>query len=71
MNFFQTNLQLNTCFKCIQFYHVNQLQAFQLFLSSFFQVKMVNHYEVPVTYQDIEHQLQKNILHHFFHYSFL
>ena len=31
---------------------------------------MVNHYEVHVIFQDIEHQLQENILHHFLHYSF-
>ena len=31
---------------------------------------MVNHYDVHVIFQDIEHQLQKNIFHHFFHYSF-
>ena len=32
---------------------------------------MVNHYEVHVTFEDIEHQLQENIFHHFVHYSFL
>ena len=32
---------------------------------------MVNHYEVDVIFQDIEHQLQESILHHFLHYSFL
>ena len=37
--------------------------------SIFFQVKMVNHYEVRVIFQDIEHQ--ENIIHHFLHYSFL
>ena len=42
-------------------------QAFQIFQSLFFQVKMVNHYEVHENYQDIEHQLQENTLHHFPH----
>ena len=38
--------------------------------TSFFQIKMVNHFEVNVLFQDIEHQLQKNVFHHFLHYSF-
>ena len=32
---------------------------------------MLSHYEVYVTFQGIEHQLQENILHHFLCYSFL
>ena len=52
-------------------YHVNQQQAFQLFQSSFFPVKMVNHCEGHVIFHDTEHELQQNILHHFLHYSFL
>ena len=47
------------------------LQAFPLFQLSFFLVKMVNHYDVHVIFQDIEHWLQENILHHFLHYSFM
>ena len=31
---------------------------------------MVNHYEVHEIFQDIEHQLEKNILHYFLRYSF-
>ena len=31
---------------------------------------MANHYEVDVIFQDIEHQFQENILHHFCHYSY-
>ena len=31
---------------------------------------MVNHDEVHVLFQDIDHQLQENILHHFLHFSF-
>ena len=31
------------------------LQAFPLFQLSFFLVKMVNHYDVHVIFQDIEH----------------
>ena len=44
-------------------------QAFRLLQSSFFLVKMVNHYEVHEIFQDIKHQLQENILHHFLHHS--
>ena len=50
------------------FYHTSLLQVFQL---SFFKVKWVNHFEDHVTYQDIEHQLQNNILYHFLCYIFL
>ena len=32
---------------------------------------MVNHYEDHVIFQDIEHQLQGNILHHILYYNFL
>ena len=35
------------------------------------QVERINHYEIHVFFQDIEHQLQENDLHHFLHYSFL
>ena len=41
-------------------------QAFQLFQSSSSQVKIVNHYEVHVVFQGIEHRRQENALHHFF-----
>ena len=58
------------CVQHIQFYRVNQPQAFQLFQSLFFQAKMVNHCEGYVIFQDVEHQLQQNILHHFLHYRF-
>ena len=34
--------------------------AFQLFQFSFFQVKMVNNYDLHVIFQDIGHQLQEN-----------
>ena len=33
-------------------------------------VKMVNHCEGHVIFQDIKHQLQENIIYHVFHYSF-
>ena len=29
---------------------------------------MVNNYETHVNFQDIEHQLRENTLHHFLHY---
>ena len=35
--------------------------VFMLFQFSFFQVKMVNHYEVYIIFQDIEHQLRESI----------
>ena len=38
--------------------------------SSFFQLKMINLYQVHVISQDIEYQLQENILHHFFIIAF-
>ena len=38
---------------------------------SILSVKMVNHNEVYVIFQDIEHQLPGNILNHFLQYSFL
>ena len=31
---------------------------------------MANHYLVYVIFQDIKHQLEENILHHFLNYSF-
>ena len=36
-----------------------------------FWYEWLNHYKNHVIFQDIEHQLQKNILHNFFHYSFV
>ena len=55
------------CVYPIQFYHVNQLQAFRRSQFLFFLVKMINHYEARVIFQDIKHQLQENILNNFFH----
>ena len=43
---------------------------FRVFQFSLFLVKMLNHYEVHAIFQDNEHQLQENIIHHFLHYSF-
>ena len=40
------------------------------FKFALFQLKMKNHYEVHVIFQDIEHQVQENILHHFLHNTF-
>ena len=34
-------------------------------------VKMVSHYAVYVNFQDIGHQLQEIILHHFLQYNFI
>ena len=58
------------CVEHIKVYYGNYLQAFRIFYCSSFLVKMVNHYENHVIFQDIEHQPQEDILHHFLHYSF-
>ena len=42
-----------------------------MFLFSFFLVKMVNHYQDHVIFQDIEHQLLEIILHGFLRNSYL
>ena len=64
-----TNPWLNSSFEfilCITYSVTLWKLAFRLFQFSFFLVKSVNHYE----FQDIAHQLQENIIHHFLHYSF-
>ena len=38
--------------------------------TSFSIFSIFMYYEIQVTFQDIEHQLQENILYHFLHYSF-
>ena len=58
------------CGQHMQIYHVNQLQAFQLLYSSLFQVKVVNHCKSHLSFQDIDHQLQENILYTFFIITF-
>ena len=45
--------------------------ATRLFQSSSCQVKIVNHYEVDVIFEDTEHQFQENIPDRFLHYNFL
>ena len=40
-------------------------------VNSFSLLKMVNHYEGHLDFQDIEHQLRENILYHFHDYSYL
>ena len=47
-------------------YHASWLQVFRLFQLSSFLVKMVNHCEINLILQDIEHQLRENILHSIF-----
>ena len=76
LTFFKTNPWFNACFKffmCITFSVLSYKIAtsFWIFHSSPSQVKMVNPYEVHVIFQDIEHQLQKDILHHFLHHNVL
>ena len=40
-------------------YSCKLVTNFSTFSFSFFQVKMVNHYEVHAIFQDIEHQIQE------------
>ena len=47
---------------------VTSFSTFSIFILS--GKKMVSHYEVHVVFQHIEHQLQKNIFHHFLHIIF-
>ena len=47
---------------------VTRLSTFPIFI---FLVKMINIYEDYVNFQDIEHQLEENTLHHILHYSLL
>ena len=44
--------------------------SFSTFSSFILSGKMVIHYEFHVIFQDIEHQLQENTIHHFLHCSF-
>ena len=63
-----TMLFFNFFFLCkwhILFYHAYWIQVFLLFQFSFFQEQRINYSEDHVIFQDIEHQLQENILHHF------
>ena len=72
---FKTNLWFNACFKflmCITYSvlwckSATSFSTISIFILS---VKMVNHYEVYVIFQDINHQLLENILHHFFRQIF-
>ena len=45
--------------------------SFSTFSIFILLVKVANHYEDNVNFQDIEYQLQENTLYHFLHYSFL
>ena len=44
---------------------------FSTFLIFILSHKMLYHYGGHVLFQDIEHQLEENMFHHFLHYSFL
>ena len=67
-SFHNTDPWFNACFKFIT---CMTYSAFCFFQFSFFQVKRVNHCTGYVNFQDIEHQLQEIVFHHFHHYSFL
>ena len=59
---------------CVQhncFYHKDYKQAYNIFKSSFFLVKLVNRCENYEAFWDIQHLLQVYILYHYFHPSFL
>ena len=55
------------------FFLATWLQVFQLFQFSFFQGNCEDHSfrEIVRIFQDIEHQLQENIFHHYPHCRFL
>ena len=59
---------VNACFKFITYityllvYMYISYKFFDLLQSSSSRVKMVNHYEVPVIFQDIEHQLKVSLI---------
>ena len=61
--FFNTNPWFSACFEVllwvqnIPFYHTSWLQVFQSFQLSLFLVKIVNHCELHVLLDDIEHWL--------------
>ena len=64
------------CFKflmCIKYSVLSCKLAtcFSTFSISILSGKNGKSYLVRVIFQDIEHQLRENILHHFLHYSFL
>ena len=46
-------------------------KVFQSSQFSLIQVKMVNHFEGHVIFQDTEHLFEENILDHYLHCSFL
>ena len=51
-------------------YEYGTSDAFYFLQVLFFLMKMVSPCEVLIIFGGIEHQIQKNILHHFHHYSF-
>ena len=57
-------------YKIFFFHRISWLQVFKPFQFLFFQVKMLNHHEGDVLFEDIKHQLQENILHHYLHCTF-
>ena len=55
------------CLKLLLTFLATRISTFSIFIIS---VKMVNHYEFHVIFQDIEYEVQESILHHFFDYIF-
>ena len=45
--------------------------SFRVFQFSFFEVETAIHYVSHAIFQDTEHQLRENILHHSLHFNFL
>ena len=67
------NTRFNVCFKfliCIT-YSCKFPISFSNFSIFILSAKKTNYCEGYVNCQNIEHQLQENILHHYHHYSFL
>ena len=74
--FLKINPGFDFCFKfliCIIYSVLSLKLATSFSASSVFVLsgKMVNYQEIQVIFNNIEHQLWENILHHFLHYSFL
>ena len=65
--FFLKFLMCMTC-SVLSFKLAASFSTFSIFILS---EKIVNHDEVHVIFQVIDHHLRENILHHFLHYSFL
>ena len=74
--FFKSNPLFNTCFKFLIWMKYSVLScklviSFLTFQFSFFQVNMVNHYQVHILFWAVGRQLKDNIVHRFLRHRFL